>query len=128
MAVELPEPIMRYFAADRMRAPEAVARCFTNDAVVRDEGHTHSGMDAIRRWRAEASSQYSYTVEPVAITAENGRTIVTGYVEGDFPGSPVNLHYAFRLEAGKVAELDIAPESRTLPPRALPCTEAEAEA
>jgi hypothetical protein len=30
-------------------------------------------------------------------------------VTGDFPGSPVDLHYRFTLEGGKIARLEIAP-------------------
>jgi hypothetical protein len=30
-------------------------------------------------------------------------------VTGDFPGSPVDLRYRFRLEGGLIASLEIAP-------------------
>jgi hypothetical protein len=36
--LSLPEPIAHYFAADLAGDASAVARCFTADAVVRDEG------------------------------------------------------------------------------------------
>ena len=49
--VTLPEPIAAYFAADR-RDSEAIARCFTQDAVVKDEGHTYTGVMAIKQWKA----------------------------------------------------------------------------
>ena len=42
----LPEPIAAYFDADK-RDVEAIVRCFTDDAVVMDEGHTHTGISAI---------------------------------------------------------------------------------
>ena len=45
--LNLPEPIAAYFEADR-RDSHAVARCFTNEAVVTDEGHTHAGLPALR--------------------------------------------------------------------------------
>ncbi len=81
-SVTLPEPIAAYFAADRLDA-EAVVRCFTNDAVVKDEGETHAGLAAIRRWKTEAA--------------------------GDFPGGQVDLRFFFRLERGKIASLEIKP-------------------
>jgi hypothetical protein len=34
---------------------------------------------------------------------------VTGRVTGNFPGSPVDLRYRFRLDHGLVASLEIAP-------------------
>jgi hypothetical protein len=47
--LKLPEPIAAYFNADK-RDSEAVARCFTNQAVVTDEGQTHSGPAAINAY------------------------------------------------------------------------------
>jgi hypothetical protein len=86
--LSLPEPIADYFNADR-RGGGAVARCFTTQAIVKDEGRTYSGLEAIRAWKTAASAKYAYT--------------------GNFPGSPVDLQYIFRLERGKIANLEIAP-------------------
>ena len=47
MTLNLPKPIAAYFAADTASG-EAVARCFTEAAVVKDEGHTYRGRAAIR--------------------------------------------------------------------------------
>ena len=54
--ITLPEPIAAYFDADK-RDSEAIARCFTHDAVVKDEGHTYTGVMAIKRWKAETVGQ-----------------------------------------------------------------------
>jgi hypothetical protein len=48
--LNLPEPIAAYFDADK-RDGEAVARCFTKQAVVKDEGQTYSGTGPSRRGR-----------------------------------------------------------------------------
>jgi len=109
MNVQLPRPIAAYFEADRSRDAVAVAACFSDDAVVKDEHKIHTGQDAIRRWKAEASSAYSYTVEPFKLSTEEGRTVVTGQVVGDFPGSPIDLRYLFRLEGDRIAALEIVP-------------------
>ena len=103
---ELPEPIAAYFAADQQN-PQALARCFTPHAVVKDEGRTHTGIEAIKAWKAAASTQYTYTAEPFAMKQEEGAQVVTSRVAGNFPGSPVNLHYRFRLERGLIAALEI---------------------
>jgi len=109
MAIELPEVIARYFAADATEGPEHVARCFTDTAVVKDEGRTHVGRDAIRAWKASASTQYSYTVEPFTFVADGDRLVVTSHLEGDFPGSPLDLRYIFALQGDKIAALEIIP-------------------
>lgn len=106
--LNLPEPIAAYFAADKDDG-EAVARCFTKQAVVSDEGRTYSGIAAIKAWKAAASARYSYTSVPLAVELKDGRTIVTSRLTGNFPGSPVNLRYAFGLARGKIARLEIKP-------------------
>lgn len=102
----LPEPIAAYFAADKLN-PEALARCFTARATVKDEGHTHTGVEAIKAWKTAASAAYSYTVEPLALDQEGGAHVVRGRVTGSFPGSPIDLRYHFRLERGLIASLEI---------------------
>ena len=109
MIIELPDAIAGYFTADATKDADRVARCFTQGAVVRDEGKTHRGREAIRSWKANSSTAYSYTVEPFAIAAEAGRTVVTSRLEGSFPGSPINLRYFFVLDGEGIAELEIIP-------------------
>ncbi|HEX6705146.1 MAG TPA: nuclear transport factor 2 family protein [Albitalea sp.] len=106
--LNLPEPITAYFDADQ-RDGEAVARCFTERAIVEDEGRSHSGHAAIKAWKAAASRKYSYTCEPLAHEQKEGRTIVKTRLTGDFPGSPVDLQFVFRLERGKIDHLEITP-------------------
>ncbi|MHC9083587.1 nuclear transport factor 2-like protein [Luteimonas sp. RIT-PG2_3] len=106
--LNLPEPIAAYFRADRQDAG-AVARCFTRDACVRDEGQTHQGIAAIEAWKADTSSRFSYTTTPIHLEKLDREYRVTGHVVGDFPGSPVDLRYRFTLERGKIASLEIAP-------------------
>ena len=100
MTVKLPPPIAAYFAADANKDGHVVAHCFTDDAVVKD---------AIRDWKAQSSTTYRYTVEPFAIATEGARTVVTSHLEGDFPGSPLDLRYFFTLDGDKIAALEIIP-------------------
>lgn len=104
--LNFPEPIAAYFAADQQN-PEAVARCFTAHAHVKDEGHTHSGLDAIKAWKAAASARYTYTTAPFALERNEDMQLVRAHVAGNFPGSPVDLQYRFRLERGLIASLEI---------------------
>lgn len=104
-ALTLPEPIAAYFAAEHN--PEALARCFTAQAVMKDDGHTYTGVDAIKAFMAEASAKYSATTVPFALEREDGFQIVKAKVTGHFPGSPIDLSYRFRLERGLIAALEI---------------------
>jgi ketosteroid isomerase-like protein len=107
--MDLPKPIAAYFEADRTRDADAVAACFATDGVVKDERKRHQGHEAIRRWKAEASTAYTYTVEPHTVGSEGGRAVVTSTVTGTFPGSPVDLRYLFVLKGDSIAELEIVP-------------------
>lgn len=108
MPVHLPKPIDSYFAADRVDG-EAVVRCFTENAVVTDEGHTYQGLAAIKQWKTDSSKKYTYTSEPFASEDRDGKTIVTSRLTGNFPGSPVDLRYFFGLAGNRIASLEIIP-------------------
>jgi hypothetical protein len=101
-------PIAAYFAADKIGG-DAVAACFTEAAVVKDEHRTYSGRDAIAAWKTAAQAKYNYTSEPIAVEHKNAKTVVTCRLAGDFPGSPVDLRYLFVLEGDKIAALEIVP-------------------
>lgn len=106
--IELPGPIAAYFAADEVGA-ESLAQCFTESAMVIDEGRAHQGRAAIARWKAEASAKYRYTSELLTVHVSRAKATVTGRITGDFPGSPIELRYRFTLEGDKIAKLEIAP-------------------
>jgi SnoaL-like domain len=108
MSFKLSKPIAAYFAADQGDV-QAFAQCFTDNAVVKDEGHTYSGLTAIKRWRTEAATKYVYTSEPFASEEKDGKTLITSRLTGNFPGSPTNLRFFFGLEGEKIASLEIIP-------------------
>ena len=107
MAIELPEPIARYFAADRSVDTDSAMRQFTETAVVTDEGRTYVGPAAIESWMVVSLAEYSYVVDPFEVTEQDGQTIVTAHLTGNFPGSPVDLRYRFELSDNKIAALEI---------------------
>ena len=104
--IHLPPPIAAYFAADTSDA-NAVARCFSECALVIDERREHRGRPAITRWKAEATAKYHYTSEPLAVDVSGSEVTVTARVTGDFRGSPVELQYRFTLEGASIARLEI---------------------
>jgi hypothetical protein len=108
MTLDLPTPVANFFSADTSDS-EAVAQCFTENAVVKDEGRTFKGRVAIRQWKADASAKYQYTSEPFVCERRDGQVIVTSRLTGNFPGSPVNLRFIFRLEGEKIESLEIVP-------------------
>ena len=107
-SLSLPKPIAAYFTADSGDG-EAVSQCFTENAIVKDEGHTYKARAAIKKWKTDASAKYQYTCEPSACEEKEGRTIVTCHLVGNFPGSPVDLRFFFKLEGDKIESLEVIP-------------------
>lgn len=107
MSIRLPEPIATYFAKDKKADTKELSECFTETASVTDEGNTYTGREAIRQWMANASTKYTYTIEPFALEETTGKTVVTCHLVGNFPGSPVDLRYFFVIEGDKIAKLEI---------------------
>jgi hypothetical protein len=107
MSVDLPTPIAIYVDAENRGDVEALAQCFSEDAVVRDEDQTIQGLAAIKQWKAETRKKYQHTVEPLASAQKGGKTIVTNRLTGNFPGSPIELEFVFTLDGNKIVSLDI---------------------
>jgi hypothetical protein len=105
-AVTLPDPIAAYFAADT-RGPDDIARCFTPQGMVKDKGQTHTGRDAIKAWKAETMTLYTYTNDPFSVELVDGVHVVRSHTVGSFPGSPLDMTLSFRLERGLIASLAI---------------------
>jgi SnoaL-like domain len=107
MPLPLPKPIELFMSSENTHDLEALAACFAAHATVRDEGRTMQGLKAINAWRLETRKKYRHTVEPVALTARDVKTVVSTMLTGDFPGSPVTLDFVFTLQGDKIAALEI---------------------
>jgi len=107
MIDNLPKPIALYIAAENSGDTNLLDQCFTEHAVVRDEGQTIEGLTAIKRWKAETKKKYQHTIEPLASTQKDDKTIVTNRLTGNFPGSPIELEFAFTLDGNKIVSLEI---------------------
>jgi len=107
MITKLPAPIATYIAVGNGGDTKALAECFAESAVVRDEGQTIKGLIAIKQWMAETKRKYQHTIEPIALAEEESKTIVTNRLTGNFPGSPIELEFVFTLDADKITSFEI---------------------
>ena len=105
--MHLPSPIAIYVAAENRGDPEALAHCFAEDAVVRDEGQTIEGLTSIKQWKAETKKKYQHTIEPLASVQKDDTVTVTNRLTGNFPGSPIDLEFVFTLAGSKIVSLEI---------------------
>ncbi|RTL97671.1 MAG: nuclear transport factor 2 family protein [Hyphomicrobiales bacterium] len=107
MTVTLPPPLADYFAANNRHDIDAMLAPFALNAIVQDEGESHRGTEAIRRWMQSTTDKYHAKVEVMeaGVTADAWR--IAGIVSGDFPGSPITLHYNFTLAGDRIEKLEI---------------------
>ncbi|GAB3880006.1 hypothetical protein GCM10029964_033360 [Kibdelosporangium lantanae] len=106
----LPPVLTHYLAAHQARDLDPALACYTDDAVVVDEGRAYRGKQEIRDWLDRAASEYTYTTElVVAERVDDSHYVAVHHLEGDFPGGVVDLRFQFTLRAGRIAELVIEP-------------------
>jgi hypothetical protein len=107
MIDNLPTPIATYIAAENSGEAADLAKCFAENAIVRDEDRTIEGLAGIEKWKAETKKKYRHTIEPLAATQKDDQIIVTNRLTGNFPGSPIELEFVFTLDRDKIASLEI---------------------
>ena len=108
MTVTVPDVIVRYYELSARTDVDAFVSCFTDDAIVADQGRTYEGRAAIRAWREQQVAEFDYHAVPDAVEDEvGGNVVVTAVVSGTFPGSPTRLRHRFTLRDGLIGALDI---------------------
>ena len=103
--MNLPNVVTELIKAQNNFDSDAYANCFTETAVVFDEGKTHNGRAAIKNWIDEANKKYQAVMKPIAYSATE-HTLKTE-VSGTFPGSPITMTYHYEFEKGLIQSLKI---------------------
>lgn len=83
----------------------AYANCFTETAVVFDEGKTHNGRREIENWIEKANKEYQATMKPLEYSEKE--EILKAEVSGNFPGSPIVLSYHLEIADELIQSLKI---------------------
>ena len=115
MTTALPPLLAAMVAAHNAQDASAFAACFSDDAVVRDEGRTHFGRDAVRAWFEIVSRKYQAMLHVSELATQDGEPVLRGKVSGDFAGSPLDMDYYLALEEGKIVALKIAARTAARP-------------
>lgn len=84
----------------------AYSNCFSETAVVFDEGKTHTGKMEIQQWIKKANEEYQTVMKPLEYSAT--KEILKAEISGNFPGSPIVLSYHFELKDGFIQSLKIS--------------------
>jgi hypothetical protein len=84
----------------------AYANCFSETAIVVDEGNTYKGRTEIMNWIDRANQQYRAKMKPIEFS-ETENTL-KAEISGDFPGSPAVLSYHFSFTDALIQSLKIS--------------------
>ena len=109
MSTPLPKAVAAYFQLSNAADFTRLKHCFTDTAIVRDEGREYQGHAAIQDWMAAARQHYRFTSEMGSSETLLDAIRVQTRVSGNFPGSPVNLDHVFTLSGDRIASLEIKP-------------------
>ena len=109
-SVPLPAAIRNYQDAHDRHDIDAVLATLAAGAVVIDENKRWSGPEEIRAWLMKTSTEYTFTRTLLGVETDGEHAwVVRNRLEGNFPGSIVDLDYRFTLEGDRIASLTIAP-------------------
>ena len=107
MAIKLPHIIKEYVDSSNRHDVQSILSCFSDDAVVRDEGEMLHGKKGIEEWITKTIEKYKFHFNPLSIKHDAAEIVVAVEVSGTFSGSPVTLDYHFVVAGGKILSLGI---------------------
>jgi hypothetical protein len=105
--MKLPELVARFVETQNTFNSEAYVACFTETAIVHDEGKVHTGKEEIKAWIEHANEAYQTSMKPLDYEETGTRGVLTAEVSGTFPGSPFALKFHLGLKDGLIDSLKV---------------------
>jgi len=98
--MKLPKVVTNLIDSQNSHDGVAYTECFSDTAVVFDEGHTHKGRVEIQHWNEKSNQEYQTVLKPVSYEEGKNDAVLKGEISGTFPGSPaiLNFHFVFQEE------------------------------
>ncbi|WP_313001044.1 nuclear transport factor 2 family protein [Chryseobacterium gleum] len=103
--MNLPNVIAKLIKAQNNFDSASYAQCFTETAIVFDEGKTHKGKTEIEKWIDKSNKEYKATMEP--LDYNDRENILSAEISGSFPGSPIILKFHFEITDEKIQQLKV---------------------
>ncbi|WP_438496435.1 nuclear transport factor 2 family protein [Paenibacillus sp. IHBB 3054] len=108
---QIPAAISKFIDAANKPDPEAFVNCFSEDAVVLDEGKKRIGQKAIKKWSDQYHFGANVTLEPKAVKENKDEVVVTCKLDGTYDKTglpdPLLLEYHFSIVDDKIVSLSI---------------------
>jgi len=105
--MNLPKIIADLVAAQNNQDSAAYTACFSETAIVHDEGKIHVGKEEIYKWIKHANEQYKSFMKPLEYNESGSNGVLTTDVSGTFPGSPIVLQFHFGFEDDLIGSLKV---------------------
>jgi ketosteroid isomerase-like protein len=105
--MNLPKVIKDLVNAQNSFDSTAYADCFSENAVVFDEGKTHNGRLDIQHWIDESNKKYKSVMKPLQYDENGAASVLTAECAGTFPGSPITLQFHFNIVDGQIQHLKV---------------------
>ena len=105
--MNLPEVIKDLVNAQNNFDSSAYTNCFSETAIVFDEGKNHKGKTEIKSWIEKATKEYNAKMKPLSFKGDAEKGELKAEVSGTFPGSPLVLTYNFEFDGGYIELLKI---------------------
>ena len=105
--MNLPKVVTELIKAQNNFDSVAYANCFSETAVVFDEGKTHNGTKEIEHWIADANERYNAVMKPVSFEQNETKNILKAEVSGNFDGSPIVMSYHLEIANDLIQSLKI---------------------
>lgn len=105
--MNLPKVISDLVNAQNSFDSTAYANCFSETAVVFDEGKTHNGRLDIKHWIEESNEKYKSVMKPLEYIENGNSSILHAECSGTFPGSPIILKFNFEIVDGQIESLKV---------------------
>ncbi|MDO1450476.1 nuclear transport factor 2 family protein [Rhodocytophaga aerolata] len=105
--MNVPKVIAELVKAQNNQDSIAYANCFSETALVYDEGKNHHGKKEIQEWIAQANQTFKTVMKPIGYTGTATSGVLSAEISGSFPGSPLVLNYHLELKDGLIESLKI---------------------
>ncbi|GAA4919481.1 nuclear transport factor 2 family protein [Mucilaginibacter defluvii] len=105
--MELPQLVAQFVETQNTYDSEAYKECFTETAIVHDEGKVHTGKEEIRAWIEDANDRYKSVMKPLQYDESGSNGVLTAEVSGTFPGSPIVLKFHLGLKNDLIDSLKV---------------------
>ncbi|MFD2584247.1 nuclear transport factor 2 family protein [Pedobacter vanadiisoli] len=105
--MNLPKIITNLINAQNSFDSIAYTNCFSETAVVSDEGKTHNGRVEIHHWIEESNEKYKSVMKPLEYTENGTSGVLSAECSGTFPGSPIVLKFHFDIADGLIQQLKV---------------------